>query len=152
MEWFAIAWSGFVATVLSAVFFGAMRSFGATSFNPTVLLGCLLLRDPRAPLTESVGFLLLVLLGSTAVPAAYAALLPLAGGAAVAAGALLGLMHGLITAVLLPTYGMISACVRAGTLEAPGRFGFAWGRLTPAAVIAGHALYGAVVGGVLAAF
>ncbi len=71
MDWFAIVWSGFVASTLAAAFYWAVRSFGLTQFSPSVQLGCFFTRDPFRPLTETIGFFLLFLLGSTAAPAIH---------------------------------------------------------------------------------
>jgi hypothetical protein len=152
MNWIAIAWSGFVATTLAASFFWLVRSLGWTTFSPTVQLGCIVSRDPLHPLTETLGVVFLFLLGSTVVPALYSLVLADWTGVSGAAGALLGLVHGLVAAALLPTLGMISACVRSGAISPPGYFGVRWGWLTPVGVVVGHLLYGGVTGAVLAAF
>lgn len=147
-----VAWAGFVAIVFAAAFFWLLRSFGVTQFSPTVQLGCLFLRDPRHPATETVGFVLLLLLGSTLVPALYAMLFAAASGPSWGLGLLVGAVHGALTVAALPALGTISACIRAGRMEAPGRFGLDWGRLTPVGIVLGHALYGAVCGAILANF
>lgn len=152
MSWSAIIWAGFIATTLAAAFFWVTRSFGWTKFSPTTQLGCLFFRDPRGPATESLGLLVLFGLGSTLLPFVYQFLLVRSIGLSAGGGAILGLLHGAILAALLPSLGTISACVRHGFMPPPGRFGLAWGWMTPAAVVAGHALYGGIVGAILAAF
>lgn len=152
MSWSGVIWAGFIATTLSAAFFWVFRSLGWTEFSPARQLGCILFRDPRGPTPETIGFLLLLALGSTLLPAAYGALLARLGGPTWQGGAALGAVHGLLAAALLPTLGTISACVRHGFMRPPGRLGLAWGRVTPGAVIGGHALYGSIVGAILAAF
>lgn len=152
ITWSALLWAGLVATTLAAAFFWLLRTFGLTEFSPTSQLGCLFLRNPRLPLTETLGLLLLFALGSTVVPWLYAALLRQAGGVSTVGGALLGLVHGALVVAAFPVLGTISACVRSGFLPPPGRFGLAWGRWTPAGVVAGHLLYGAALGAILAAF
>jgi hypothetical protein len=152
MNWIAIVWSGFVATTLAASFFWLVRSLGWTTFSPTIQLGCLLTGDPRLPLTETLGLALLFLLGSTVVPALYGVLFATLTGVSGLAGALLGLAHGLLAGALLPTLGMISACVRSGAIPPPGHFGIRWGWPTPFGVVFGHLLYGGVTGAVMAAF
>ncbi|HEX2188012.1 MAG TPA: hypothetical protein VHG51_03890 [Longimicrobiaceae bacterium] len=152
IPWSAIFWAGFVATTLAAACFWVFRTFGWTEFSPTTQLGCLFFGNPRLPLAESVGLVLLLALGSTVVAWLYAALLRQTGGVTLGGGALLGLVHGALTVAVLPVLGTISACVRSGFLPPPGRFGLAWGRGTPAGVVAGHVVYGAAVGATLAAF
>ena len=150
MSWFAIGWAGFVATVLTIALLWFFRAVGATQMSATVQVGCLFLRDPRHPATETIGFTLLLVLGSTVVPALYLQLFELFGGASWVAGLGVGAVHGLITAALLTFLGTISACIRAGAIPAPGPMGTKWGWLTPFAVVAGHGLYGSICGAILA--
>lgn len=152
VPWAPILWGGFFAVVLAASLFAVIRSFGWTRFDPTVQLGCLLLRQPGDPKTDTIGLILLLLFGTAVVPVAYWWIFQRWGGPAWGNGALLGLLHGAIAVLLLPALGMISACVRAGRLEAPGRYGFAYGWATPGALLVCHALYGAALGAILAAF
>lgn len=152
MDWIVVGWAGFVATLFQLAYFGLMHSLRLSRFSPTVQVGCLFLRNPRSPSTDTLGYLLLLVLGSTVVPYAYSMILPALGGASWRTGALLGAGHGLAAAAALPALGMISACIRAGAFPEPGPFGIGWGRFTPASVVLGHLLYGAVAGAILAGF
>jgi len=152
MNWVAIVWSGFIGTTLALAVFWLGRSFHWTSFSPTVQIGCVLLPDPRRPLTEPVGFLLTYLIGSTLGPALLVALLEVWSGPAWLGGLALGALLGLAAAAALPIAGMISACIRLGYVPAPGPFGLEWGRPTPAIVILGHMVYGAVVAAIYVGF
>jgi len=150
MTWFAVVWAGFVAVVLALAVFWVFRSLGATQLSPPLHVGCIFIADPRHPATETVGFGLLLLFGSTVVPALYAQIFSWLEGPSWVAGLGLGIVHGLITAGFLPYLGTISACIRARAIPAPGRMGIEWGWLTPVALVVGHALYGAVCGAILA--
>jgi hypothetical protein len=148
----AVVWAGFVATILSTAFFWVAHNYGATRFNLPAQLGCLVRTGPRDPRTETAGFAIVLLAGSLPVAYAYAALLdgvfrPGAGG-----GVLLGVLHGVLALAALPLLGTISACARKGEVEAPGPAGLGWGRLTPLVIVAGHVVYGGVVGLTLGAF
>jgi hypothetical protein len=151
-DWIAVVWSGLVATVLAASVFWVFYSFNATRLDAPVQLGCLFRRDPRDPRTAALGAALLLLLGATVIPAVYTALFPIRGGASWRAGLLLGAVHGVVLLLGFPILGTISACVRSGRIGPPGWFGVRWGRATPVAILAGHLVYGAVLGAVLAAF
>lgn len=148
----AIVWAGFVATILSACVFWAFRTFEWTRFSPNTQLGCLFFRDPDVPLTETVGFLVFLALGVTLLPLLVAGMMAALGGAGWSTGTAAGALLGAAAAAALPLLGRVSGCVREGRLPPPGRWGTAWGRATPWALVAGHASYGAVMGGVLAAF
>lgn len=152
MDWLAILWSGFVASTLAAAFYWAIRSLGWTRFSPSVQLGCVFVPDPYRPLTETIGFVILFLLGSTVAPSVYAAIFAQWTGTSWLAGLGVGAVFGLLTVAALPLLGTISACVRAGVFPPPGPLGFAWGRMTPVAVLAGHLIYGGITGAILAGF
>lgn len=148
----AVVWAGFVATILSACVFWLFRSFEWTRFSPTTQLGCLFFREPNVPVTETVGFLLFLLLGVTLLPALFTGLMSVMGGAGWVPGTVAGLLLGGAAAAALPLLERVSGCIKQGRLPPPGRFGLQWGRATPWAVVAGYVAYGAVLGGVLAAF
>lgn len=152
IPWEAVAWSGFVATALATSLLALLRVWRLTPFSPTQQLGCLFLRDPRTPLTEALGFILLFLLGSTLIPALYYHLLVAWGDLSWTRGALLGVAHGTVSLLLLSMAGTISACVRGGHLSAPGWLGLRWGWATPVGLMAAHLVYGALVSAILAAF
>lgn len=152
MDWVAIAWSGFVATIVAAAFFWLVRSFGWSRFSPSLHLGGIVFRNPRSPVTETAGFFLLLLLGSSVVPAIYRFLLAALGGASWPLGMAIGAVLGLGMAAALPALGTVSASIRAGNEPHPGIFGIRWGWPTPLTVVLGHMLYGAVVGAILGAF
>lgn len=149
MPFFSIAWAGFVAVIMAAVVFWIFRAFRLTEFSPSIQIGCLFMRNPAHPGTETTGFLLLVLLGSSLVPFVYQRLFALLGGPSWLLGLGLGAVHGLLAAALLPAFGTISACIRAGAIRAPGPMGTKWGWLTPFAMVLGHGLYGAICGAIL---
>jgi hypothetical protein len=152
MNWVAIVWSGFVASLMAIAFFWAGRSLSLTTFSPTVQVGCFFNADPKQPLTDTLGFLVLLAVGSTVGPALYQTLLRSWDGAPWVAGAVIGGVIGLAIAAALPYLGTISACVRTGRLPKPGRFGLALGRATPAVVVGGNVVYGAIVAAILSAF
>ncbi|MBW3628535.1 MAG: hypothetical protein KY464_04480 [Gemmatimonadetes bacterium] len=149
MPLFAIVWAGFVSVILAAAVFWAFRALRLTEFSPSIHLGCLFLRNPGHPATETTGFLLLVVLGSSIIPIVYERIFGLLGGPSWAVGLGLGAIHGLVASALLPAFGTISACIRAGAIPAPGAMGTKWGWLTPFAMVVGHGLYGAVCGAIL---
>lgn len=150
--WSAVLWGGFVATTLAAACLRLFRSFGWTEFSPASQVGCIFFDNPRLPLAESVGLLILFLAGSTVLAWIYAGLLKGMGGPSWGKGAVLGVVQGAAVVALLPTVGKVSVCVRNGTIAAPGRLGLQWGRGTPAGIVLGHLVYGAALGAILAAF
>jgi hypothetical protein len=152
VNWIAIGFAGFVGTIVALAFFWLAHSLRWTSLSPAVTVGCLFTRQPRAPITETIGFAVILILGTTLLPALFQLVLAGVSITAWIAGTFFGIFLGLVTAASMPLYGMISACVRAGVLPAPGKFGLKWGRPTPAVLSAGLAIYGGVAGAILGAF
>src|SRR5919202_6949592 len=64
-------------------------------------------------------------------------------------GALLGLAQGVLAVLLLPVLGMVNRNVRAGDEPRPGRFGRAYGGLTPLALLVASVVFGTWVGSFL---
>lgn len=147
--WGNVIWAGFAAGVLAACVFWLFRSFEWTSFSPATFLGCLFTGNPQLPLTETVGLVLFLGLGSTVLAALHAWLMYLLGGAGWGTGTLVGVLHGAAVVGAMPWLGRVNRCVRARRLLPPGRFGLGWGRLTPLAVVVGYTVYGAVLGAIL---
>jgi hypothetical protein len=152
MNWIAIGFAGLVGTTIALAFFWLAHSFRWTSLNPAVHVGCLISREPRAPITETIGFAVILLIGSTLLPALVQFVVVNVAISAWITGTIFGIFLGLVTAVAMPVYGMISACVRAGVLSTPGRLGLKWGKPTPAVLSAGLAIYGGVAGAIMGAF
>jgi hypothetical protein len=145
-------WSGLVATTLALAFFWIASSLRWTAFSPAVQVGSLIIPDPRKPITETVGFLLLLVLGTTLLPLLFAWLLGFWGGAAWLGGLVIGGFGGIAVAVSLSLIGTRSALVRSGAFPLPGPLGIGWGRPTPAVILAGGMIYGILVAAVLAGF
>jgi hypothetical protein len=148
----AIVWSGFVAATLSAAVFVAFRSFELTRFSPLTELGSIFVRSSNVPLTETVGFLLFLALGVALVPPVYVLALPALGGPGIGSGLVAGAVHGAVAVAAIPLLERTSVRVRDGSLPPAGRLGLGWGWATPLALMAGHAAYGVVLGGLLGAF
>ena len=64
-------------------------------------------------------------------------------------GALLGLAQGILAVLALPLLGMVNRNVRAGDEPRPGRFGRAYGALTPLALLVASVVFGTWVGSFL---
>lgn len=148
----SVLWAGFTASVIAACWYWLVRSVGWTRYSPQLQLGCMVLPDPRAPVTETAGVLLFLALGSSLVAALYTVLFGPMGGASWSNGVVLGVLHGFLFVAALPALGTIDACVRAGRFPRPGRWGLSWGKATPWLIVAGHVLYGGVLGAILSGF
>lgn len=144
----AVAGSGFIAAIAMLTAAALIQRLGR-SVAMTTLVGCLVLPDPRRPATETAGFLIVLVVGSTLAAWVYLWLLKLIPLPYWQAGLLLGTLNGILIAAAFPIFGTISACVGDRALPPPGPFGSAWGLLTPIAVVIGHLVYGGAFGGIL---
>lgn len=152
MESVALVFSGLVATLLAIFFFQITRSFHWTTFSPTILLGCIVLRDPRHPLGETIGYLLLLAVGSSVGAVAIRALHGLLGVPGWLGGVAAGGVMGILIAIGAPVLGMNTACVKEGSIPLPGRLGTGWGRATPVVILVGCVVYGAAFAAIHAGF
>jgi len=150
LPWEALVWSGLIASAANLFVLGAGSSFGWLRYRPTALVGTAILPTPHHPTTETLGVVIIFGLGIGALPPLYYLLM--GGDPSLGAGLLLGMVHGILVLAALPLYGRVSPAVREGTLDDPGLFGIGWGAKAITAVMAGHLVYGGVLGGVLAAF
>ncbi|HEX9937848.1 MAG TPA: hypothetical protein VGB15_12025 [Longimicrobium sp.] len=102
-------------------------------------------------MTETLGLGIFVLLHATLLAALFAALLRAVGGPGWGTGVAIGGVFGFGVAAALPWLAKASRCIRMGRIPPPGHLGLEWGRATPVALVAGYAVYGSVLGAVLAA-
>ncbi len=130
---------------------------GLTALRPAATLGDLLFRrrdaaeGPRAASGRAAragahvralaGGVAHFLLGTLAFPALYALAFHFAGHAEALLGAGLGAVHGLLAGLALPL-----AWRAAGRDRRAGAFGWRLGAATPVALLAGHVLYGTLLG------
>jgi hypothetical protein len=145
--WGALA-GGFVGALVVVLGSDVAAWKRLSRFDIPVLLGTAVFR--RRVIAQAAGYALHLLLGLS-FAAAYGA----AGVAGWGEGALAGLVHGALAVtvlfpVLLPLVHPRMA-VRGGTdralIEAPGLLVLAYGRSTPALLVALHVAYGTIVGG-----
>ena len=148
----ALVFSGFVASLLTIFFFQITRSFRWTSFSPTILLGCLVVRDPRHPFAETIGYLLLLVGGSSVGALLLRYLQGVLGVSGWPGGVVAGGVMGLFLSAATPVLGMNTACSKGGALPPPGYFGVGWGKATPVVISVGCALYGAALAAIHAGF
>jgi hypothetical protein len=145
---------GVVGTIVLTTILRAATELGLTRIDVPFLLGTAV-TDNRVR-AKAVGYALHFIFG-IAFALAYWAVFTVVGEAGIALGALLGLVHGLFAAsalvnVLLPVVHPrmgtgFDAAGSAPRLEPPGFLLLNYGRRTPLVTVAGHVVYGAIVGG-----
>lgn len=145
--WGALA-GGFVGALVVVLGSDVAAWARLTRFDIPVLLGTAIFR--RRVVASAAGYALHLLLG-LAFAAGYGA----AGVAGWGEGALAGLVHGALAVIILfpvllplvhPRMALRGGMDRA-LVEAPGPLVLAYGRWTPALLLALHVAYGTIVGG-----
>ena len=145
--WGALA-GGFVGALVVVLGSDGAAWARLSRFDIPVLLGTAVF--PRRVVAQAAGYGMHVLLGLS-----FAAVYAAAGVAGWGEGALAGLVHGVLAVtvlfpVVLPLVHPRMA-LRGGAddalVEAPGLLVFAYGRWTPAVLLALHVVYGTIVGG-----
>jgi len=120
-----------------------------------MMLGTMMM-DPGAA-AKAVGYVVHFMMGIV-FGVIYAALVSAFDIETSVAGwaAIIGVVHGFAAGVMMSMMGSLHPRMRAATpsgahVEAPGVFGVRYGAMTPIAIIALHAVFGAVWGAVYAA-
>jgi hypothetical protein len=151
--WSTLA-GGFIGTLVLTTGLRAANELGLTRVDLPFLLGTAVTRD-RAR-AKALGYLLHLAAGETFALVYYAifAALDTSGWLL---GALLGLLHGIVSAtalvnILLPVVhprmgSALSAADSSPLLEPPGFLLLNYGRGSPIATLFAHIAYGAIVGG-----
>ena len=151
--WGALA-GGFVGTLVLTTALRAANELGLTRIDLPFLLGTALTSD-RAR-AKALGYLLHLGAGE-AFALVYYAIFAAIDTSGWLLGALLGLLHGIVSAtalvnILLPAVhprmgSALSAADSSPLLEPPGFLLRNYGSATPVATLLAHIAYGAIVGG-----
>jgi hypothetical protein len=151
--WGALA-GGFLGTLVLTTGLRTANELGLTRIDLPFLLGTALTSD-RAR-AKALGYLLHLVAGEL-FALVYYAIFAATDTSGWLLGALLGLLHGIVSAtalvnILLPVVhprmgSALSAADRSPLLEPPGFLMRNYGRGTPIATLLAHVAYGAIVGG-----
>lgn len=149
----SIAFWGFVATFILSTVESASQQFGLSRMNLPFIIGAMLTPDRRR--AGVLGFLLHAANGwlfALLYAVAFESLHRAGWWLGAAIGVVQGLFVLLVLLPLLPGFHPRMASVHQGPeptreLEPPGVMGLNYGRRTPFVVLAGHVLYGAIIGG-----
>jgi hypothetical protein len=149
----SILFWGFVATLVLSTALSASQQLGFSRLNLPFIIGAMVTPDRRR--ASVFGFLLHAANGWLAA-LVYALAFESWGRATWWLGGAIGVVHGLFVLLLvlplLPGVHPRMASEHQGPeptreLEPPGVMGLNYGRFTPFVVLAGHVLFGAILGG-----
>ena len=151
--WAALA-GGFIGTLVLTTALRTANEFGLTRVDLPFLLGTAVTRDRMR--AKSLGYLLHLAAGEM-FALVYYAIFAAIDTSGWLLGALLGFLHGIVSAtalvnILLPVVhprmgSELSAADSSPLLEPPGFLMLNYGRGTPISTLLAHIAYGAIVGG-----
>jgi hypothetical protein len=146
IDWIGALGAGLVGAAVLALMTDASRLLGVIDANLTRYQGCLIVgrSDGAAAWLAGIGMHLAM---GTVLAFGYAVVFWLVWGEATwLAGALLGALHGVAAGAGFPALDALNPCVRDGRMRGFGWFGRGYGVMMTLGLLAGHVVYGAVIG------
>ncbi len=127
-------------------------AMGMTSMDLLRTLGTMMQPKGSKAVVYGIGLMMHVMMGA-GFGLIHAGLLhafdPSSTGAATGLGILIGAVHGLLVAVMMPTMlTMGHPLVKDGTISAPGPAMTGFGKMTPMGMVVAHLVYGLVIGAI----
>jgi hypothetical protein len=141
----AALWGGIIGAIVAATVYAGFLGLRLTRLDLLRFEGGLLLRE-RSSMVYIYGAVVQVVAGALLALAYRLVFERLGSATMVGWGALLGLAQGVLAVLVLPLLGMVNRNVRAGDEPRPGRFGRAYGGLTPVALLVASVVFGTWVG------
>ena len=147
--------SGLVGALAMLMVIYGGRAMGMTTMDLLRTLGTMVSPRGEKRVVYGIGLMMHLMMGA-AFGLIHAGLLhaadPSSEGAATGLGALFGLGHGAIVAVMMPVMlAMAHPLVRSGEMIAPGVAMTGFGKMTPMGIVMAHVAFGLVAGGLYVA-
>jgi hypothetical protein len=146
IDWLDAAGAGVIGALALALMTDVSRWVGLIDANLTRYQGCIVLgrSEGAAPFFAGLGMHLAM---GALLAIGYALLFALLwGNAAWWAGMLIGAVHGVAAGAGFPVLDRLNPCVRAGRLRGFGLFGIGYGPMMTLGLLAGHLVFGGIVG------
>ncbi len=148
MDVAAALWGGIIGAIVAATVYAGFLGLRLTRLDLLRFEGGLVLRE-RSSMIYIYGVVVQLVAGALLALVYRLVFEQLGSATLVGWGALLGLAQGVLAVLALPLLGMVNRNVRAGDEPRPGRFGRAYGGLTPLALVVASVVFGTWVGIVL---
>ena len=145
MDMAAALWGGIAGSIAMLMVYGGFLGLRLTRLDLLRLEGNLLTAE-RSSMVYLYGLVLQLVLGALAGLAYRWVFLQLDSATFVGWGALIGVVHGALAALLLPVAVRGDRSLRDAALPPVGFAGTAYGLATPLALVAAHAVFGIWVG------
>jgi hypothetical protein len=144
----AALWGGIIGAIVAATVYAGFLGLRLTRLDLLRFEGGLVVRD-RTNMVYIYGVIVQVVVGALLALVYRQVFEQLGSATMVGWGALLGVAQGVLATLALPLLGLANRNVRAGDEPRPGRFGRAYGSLTPLALLVASVVLGTWVGIVL---
>jgi hypothetical protein len=146
IDWMNAVGAGVVGALVLTLMTDLSRVMGFINANLTRYQGCIVLGRSQGMGAWVAGMVMHLGMGAF-LALGYAVLFTWVWGQATwTIGALIGLVHGVAAGAGFPMLDRLNPCVREGRLRGFGLFGRGYGWVMTAGLLAGHVVYGAVVG------
>ncbi len=147
IDWINAVGAGVIGALVLALMTDLSRGVGLVDANLTRYQGCIVLRRSEGIAAWLAGLAMHLGMGA-ALAIGYAVVFALLWGeASWMAGASLGLLHGIAAGAGFPVLDRLNPCVHDGRIQPFRAFGLGYGWMMTAGLLAGHVVYGAVIGG-----
>ena len=148
MDVAAALWGGIIGAIVAATVYAGFLGLRLTRLDLLRFEGGLMVRD-RTNMVYIYGVIVQVVAGALLALVYRQVFEQLGSATMVGWGALLGVAQGVLAVLALPLLAMANRNIRAGNEPRPGRFGRAYGSLTPLALLVASVVFGTWVGIVL---
>lgn len=145
IDWVNAAWAGAVGASVMLVMIALGRAMGLIQADMARYQGCILTGRADGPGPVLAGTAMHLTVGAV-LAIGYAVVFAVWGEASWPRGAAIGLVHWLVAGFGLPVMDAMNPCVRDGRTRGFGLFGKDQGVMMVLGFMAGHLVYGALVG------
>lgn len=149
MAWLTAAGAGMLGALVMTIMTDASRAMGLIDANMSRYQGCVVLgrMEGMAPLLTGLALHLSI---GAVMALGYAVLFEFIGAAGWWRGATIGAVHWIMAGLAFPLLDRMNRCVVDGRIRGFGIMGRNYGPMMVAGLMAGHVVFGAIVGALYA--
>lgn len=145
MAWLTAAGAGMLGALVMTIMTDASRALGLIDANMSRYQGCIVLGRMDGPGALLSGLAMHLAMGAI-LALGYAVLFELMGAAGWWRGAAIGAVHWVVAGAGFPLLDRMNRCVADGRIRGFGTMGRNYGPMMVAGLMAGHVVFGAIVG------
>jgi hypothetical protein len=145
MAWLTAAGAGVLGALVMTIMTDASRAMGLIDAHMSRYQGCIVTGRMDGPGPLLSGLALHLAIGAV-LALGYAVLFELMGAAGWGRGAMIGLGHWVLAGLAFPLLDQMNRCVADGRIRGFGIMGRNYGPMMVVGLMAGHVVFGAIVG------